>query len=117
MFFVPNVIDVCMILLTVLFKCFLKGDKIHATVKKELVHQFEPFLGEGLSKIFINFSLNHACGSYRSTNHPYKISFISTTRVKICEHLPRAISGLKAANFHDILDGTLNPDFLVGKYD
>ncbi|CAG7895016.1 unnamed protein product [Brassica rapa] len=89
------------------------GDKIHATVKKELVNQFDPFLAEGKTKMMVNFSLNHSCGSYRTTNHPYKISFLATTRVKICEDLPRAINGFQPVNYREILDGTLNSDHLV----
>ncbi|CAN6893296.1 unnamed protein product, partial [Brassica oleracea] len=89
------------------------GDKIHATVKKELVNQFDPFLAEGKTKMMINFSLNHSCGSYRTTNHLYKISFLATTRVKICEDLPRAINGFQPVNYREILDGTLNSDHLV----
>uniref|UniRef100_A0A0D3AQH6 Replication protein A 70 kDa DNA-binding subunit B/D first OB fold domain-containing protein n=1 Tax=Brassica oleracea var. oleracea TaxID=109376 RepID=A0A0D3AQH6_BRAOL len=36
------------------------GDKIHATVKKDLVSHFEPFLKEGESRIFQTFSLTHS---------------------------------------------------------
>ncbi|XP_048623590.1 replication protein A 70 kDa DNA-binding subunit C-like [Brassica napus] len=89
------------------------GDKIHATVKKELVNQFDIFLAEGKTKMMINLSLNHSCGSYRTTNHLYKISFLATTRVKICEDLPRAINGFQPVNYREILDGTLNSDHLV----
>lgn len=104
------------ILYLFLMSCiFIQGDKIHATVKKELVNQFDPFLAEGKTKMMINLSLNHSCGSYRTTNHLYKISFLATTRVKICEDLPRAINGFQPVNYREILDGTLNSDHLVGK--
>lgn len=97
-----------------LFFNSFQGDNIHATVKKELVDQFAPVLGEGMTRILINFTLNHSCGSYRTTSHPYKIGFIETTRVKRCDDLPYALSGFKSANFEDILNGSLNPDYLVG---
>ncbi|CAG7909610.1 unnamed protein product [Brassica rapa] len=58
------------------------GVKIHASVKKDLVNQFDPQLSEGSSKIFINFSVGQSCGSYRTTNHQYKISFLETTRLE-----------------------------------
>nr|VDC83435.1 unnamed protein product [Brassica rapa] len=89
------------------------GDKIHATVKQDLASQFEPRLTQGASKILINFSLNHSCGSYRTTKHAYKIGFLSTTRVKVCEELPRELSGLQPVKFGDLLDGSLNTHYLV----
>ncbi|KAG2307976.1 hypothetical protein Bca4012_083071 [Brassica carinata] len=50
-----------------------KGDKILATVKKKQVSQFNLFLSQGLSKLMVNFSVMHSGGSYRTTNHPYRI--------------------------------------------
>ncbi|KAH0897840.1 hypothetical protein HID58_047408, partial [Brassica napus] len=75
------------------------GDKIHATVKKDLVSHFEPFLKEGESRIFQTFSLTHSSGSYRSTKHPYKILFVAATTLSV--------------NFCQILDGSLSTEFLV----
>ncbi|KAF8084770.1 hypothetical protein N665_0702s0008 [Sinapis alba] len=74
---------------------------------------FDPFLSESGSKIFINFSLNLSCGSYRSTNNLYKISFLSTTRVRNCKDLPRALVGFQPGNYRSLLDENLNPDYLV----
>ncbi|XP_056843178.1 uncharacterized protein LOC108811044 [Raphanus sativus] len=88
------------------------GTKIHASVKKELVNRFDPVLSQGDSKILINFSVGHSYGSYRTTNHPYKISFLETTRVRNCE-LPIVVSGFDPVNYRDILDGSLNSDYLV----
>ncbi|CAN7023711.1 unnamed protein product, partial [Brassica rapa subsp. trilocularis] len=90
------------------------GDKIHATVKKDLVQQFDPFFSEGKSKILIKFFLTQVCGSYRLISHQYRIGFLSTTCVKICQELPMALTGLDPVNFHAILDGSLKPDNLVG---
>ncbi|CAG7894571.1 unnamed protein product, partial [Brassica rapa] len=96
--------------------CDLKGGKIHALVKKELVAQFDPFLRQGYSLMLRNFVVTHSCGSYRTTNHAYRISFLSTTRVRSCEQLPEDLAGFKPVKYKDVLDGTLNPDYLVGKY-
>lgn len=93
----------------------LQGDKIHASIKKELVAQFEEKLNEGDSKIMINFAVTHACGSYRTTNHAYKIGFLATTRLRSCEDLPMHVTGFTPAKFQEILDGSLNTDYLVGK--
>ncbi|CAG7885490.1 unnamed protein product [Brassica rapa] len=86
---------------------------IHASVMKDLVTKFDPFLSQGSSKIFINFSVGHSYGSYRTTKHPYKISFLETTRVRSCES-PIEVSGFDPATYRDILDGSLNSDYLVG---
>nr|VDD07067.1 unnamed protein product [Brassica oleracea] len=89
------------------------GDKIHASVKKELVNQFEHQLEQGKTLTFTNFSLNHSVGSYRTTNHLYKISVFATTRVRSCEALHVSLNGFTPVNFHEVLDGSLNPDFLI----
>lgn len=89
--------------------------KIHASVMKDLVTKFDPFLSQGSSKIFINFSVGHSYGSYRTTKHPYKISFLETTRVRSCES-PIEVSGFDPATYSDIRDGSLNSDYLVGMY-
>ncbi|KAF8107328.1 hypothetical protein N665_0123s0019 [Sinapis alba] len=89
------------------------GDKIRATVKKEQVSQFDPFLRQGLSKLMVNFSVMHSGGSYRTTNHPYRIVFLATTRVRVCEDLQLVLTGLNPMPFKDIMDGTLDPNYLV----
>ncbi|CAN6882701.1 unnamed protein product [Brassica oleracea] len=90
-----------------------KGDKIHASVKKDLVEQFDPVLMEGFTKILINFAVTHAWGSYRTTKHAYKIAFVSTTKVRPCEELLMNLTGFTPVKFLDVLDGSLNTDYLV----
>ncbi|KAG2276217.1 hypothetical protein Bca4012_043562 [Brassica carinata] len=74
-----------------------KGDKIHASVKKDLVEQFDPVLMEGFTKILINFA----------------IAFVSSTKVRPYEELPMNLTGFTPAKFLDVLDGSLNTDYLV----
>ena len=38
--------------------------------------------------------MNYSYGSYGTINHLYNICFLYSTRVKACEDLPRALSGL-----------------------
>ncbi|XP_013745380.1 uncharacterized protein LOC106447986 [Brassica napus] len=83
------------------------GVKINTSVKKDLVNQFDSFLSQGSSKILINFSLNPSCGSYRTTINPYKIGFLSTTRVRSCDDLPDALTGFEPVNYMDILDDVI----------
>ncbi|KAL0733059.1 hypothetical protein Bca4012_009269 [Brassica carinata] len=52
-----------------------KGNKNHATAKKDQVAEFYPFLSLGVSRLMINFSVMHSGGSYRSNSHPYRILF------------------------------------------
>ncbi|KAF3596383.1 hypothetical protein DY000_02023297 [Brassica cretica] len=89
------------------------GVKINASVKKDLVNQFDSFLSQGSSNILINFSLNPSCGSYQTTIHPYIIGFLSTIRVRSCDDLPDALIGFEPVNCRDILNSTLNTDYLV----
>ena len=84
-------------------------------MKRELVAKFDHFLRQGHSLMLINFVVTHSCGSYRTTNHAYRISFLSTTRVRPCEQLPEDLSGFEPVKFKEVLDGTLSADFLVGK--
>ncbi|KAF8080072.1 hypothetical protein N665_0977s0006 [Sinapis alba] len=89
------------------------GVKINVSIKKNMVNQFDSFLSQGSSKILINFSLNPSCGSYRTTIHPYKIGFLSTTRVRCCDALPDELTCFEPVKYMDILDSTLNTDYLV----
>ncbi|XP_048622699.1 replication protein A 70 kDa DNA-binding subunit E-like [Brassica napus] len=84
--------------------CDVKGAKIHASVKRELVAKFDHFLRQGHSLMLINFVVTHSCGSYRTTNHAYRISFLSTTRVRPCEQLPESLSGFEPVKFKEVLD-------------
>uniref|UniRef100_A0A0D3BY09 DUF223 domain-containing protein n=1 Tax=Brassica oleracea var. oleracea TaxID=109376 RepID=A0A0D3BY09_BRAOL len=89
------------------------GDKIAGTVKRELVGQFNRVLQEGDTKVIINFSVTNSGGSYRPSKHPFKIVFLPTTRVRICEDLPNNLTGLNPVNFGDVLNGVLDDDYLV----
>ncbi|CAN6847009.1 unnamed protein product, partial [Brassica oleracea] len=41
---------------------------------------------------------------------------LSTTRVRSCEQLPENLAGFGPVKYKDVLDGTLNPDYLVGNH-
>ncbi|KAF8111951.1 hypothetical protein N665_0070s0021 [Sinapis alba] len=49
----------------------------------------------------------------RTTSHRYRISFLNTTRVRPCEKLHEDLSGFDPVKYKEVLDGTLNPDYLV----
>ncbi|KAF8047673.1 hypothetical protein N665_2883s0004, partial [Sinapis alba] len=92
---------------------YIHGGKIHASVKRELVALFDPFLRQGYSLMLIKFSVTHSCSSYITTNHAYRISYLSTTRVRSCEQLPEDLVGFEPVKYKEVLDGTLNPNYLV----
>lgn len=78
--------------------------------------KFDRMLQEGETKVLINFTVTNSSGSYRTTKHPFKIVFLPTTRVRICEELSMNLSGLNPVNFRDVLNGGLDDDYLVGKF-
>ncbi|KAF8087031.1 hypothetical protein N665_0602s0014 [Sinapis alba] len=90
-----------------------KGDMIHGTVKKELLGQFNSFISPGVTKLMVNFTVTHSAGAYRTTKHPYRIVFLPTTRVRMCDDLPINLMGLNPVSYGSILDGSLNSDYLV----
>ncbi|CAN7082623.1 unnamed protein product [Brassica oleracea var. botrytis] len=90
-----------------------KGDMIHATVKKELVSQFVTLISQGESKLMVNFIVTMAAGSYRPTKHPYRIVFLPTTRLRMCDALSSNLTGLDPVKFESIKDGSQNTDYLV----
>ncbi|CAF2064726.1 unnamed protein product [Brassica oleracea] len=90
------------------------GDRIHASVKKELVAQFEPALKQGYRKILLNFALTQSVGSYRTAKHAYKIGFLSTTRVRYCDDWTDNVPEFSPVKCREVLEGAMNPDYLVG---
>lgn len=76
--------------------------------------KFDSLLQEGETKVLINFTVTTSSGSYRTTRHPFKIVFLPTTRVRICEELPVNLNGFDPVNFRDVLNGRLDDDYLVG---
>ena len=78
----------------------LQGGKIHATVKKELVSRFSPFLIQGESLMLISFSVTRSCGSYRTTNHPYRIKLPVHDLCSIVWEIAWGFSRFRASEVH-----------------
>ncbi|KAF8086716.1 hypothetical protein N665_0614s0001 [Sinapis alba] len=68
--------------------CDIKGDKIYASIKKDVVSQFDPFLKQGDSKMLLSFHVRNCLN----------------------------ISGFQPVKYKEVLDGTLNFDYLVDIY-
>ncbi|KAL0742106.1 hypothetical protein Bca4012_083619 [Brassica carinata] len=97
--------------------CDPMGDKIHASVGEDLVAQHEFSLKEGYWKIIENFSVVLSGGAFRTTKHAYQIVFLDKTRVRMCDVLPRPLTGFQPVAFRAIRDGWVTTDYLVGADD
>ncbi|KAL0898580.1 hypothetical protein Bca101_082541 [Brassica carinata] len=93
--------------------CDPMGDKIHASVGEDLVAQHEFSLKEGYWKIIENFSVVLSGGAFRTTKHAYQIVFLDKTRVRMCDVLPRPLTGFQPVAFRAIRDGWVTTDYLV----
>ncbi|KAL2894964.1 Replication factor A protein 1 [Bienertia sinuspersici] len=91
-----------------------KGSKIQASVKKTLIRRFAKFLEQGQLRIITNFGVRQNNGSYRPTQHPYKINFFFTTLVQVCGELPIPLYGFNIVSFEDILSKKMDHTYLIG---
>ncbi|KAL9167002.1 hypothetical protein ABFS82_05G067700 [Erythranthe guttata] len=81
-----------------------KGDKIHASIKRNHLKKFELIVNEGNTYIFQNFMVAPSDPRFRSTRHTHKIVFISTTRVTdfLAENIP--VVTFNFTDFRDIIN-------------
>ena len=92
----------------------MQGDKIHASISSSLVAPNEQRLKHGLWTFFEKISVIQSGGAYRTSKHAYLIEFVRNTSVCVCDFLPRALTGFEPVAFHDIYDGLVNTEYLVG---
>jgi len=97
-------------------KLFVQGVLIHAYVRRTLIYKFQTKIKEDKVYTIQSFSVSCNGGSYRTTNHAYKINFQFATKVNMVEStlVPKTrtaytpFSTIKAAGF--------DTDYLVSKY-
>ena len=97
-------------------KVFVQGVLIHASVRRTLIYKFQTEIKEDKVYTIQSFSASCSGGSYRTTNHAYKINFQFGTKVNMVEStlVPKTrttytpFSTIKAAGF--------DTDYLVSKY-
>jgi len=92
---------------------FLKGVKIHATVRKQLLYLFQKKSVEGQAYKLTYFSDAHS-GFYRTTPHAYKFFFQMRTKVNVYEGSLLPVYGLNLTSVYEIIKQTIDSDFLVG---
>ncbi|KAK4277960.1 hypothetical protein QN277_015873 [Acacia crassicarpa] len=92
------------------------GDRVHASVRSVFVHRHDKHLEEGTVVDVSNFAVAPATGSYRPTEHLYRVNFQFGTVVrprKDDQSIPRYGFGFKT--FSDILSSDFDDRFLFGE--
>lgn len=84
-------------------------------MKKTLIYRFQGQLKEGVVYVMSNFGVAGNTGTYRTTKHPYKLSFQYHTKVKPVYNdiVPRNI--FKFSSPVEILTPEYDTNFLVGE--
>ncbi|CAJ2644632.1 replication factor-A carboxy-terminal domain protein [Trifolium pratense] len=90
-----------------------KGDKIHASIPRELLYLFCSKIIEGEVYKLFYFSVSKESGLYRTTPHPYKLNFEMKTKVQRCENSSIDHFGLSFTTVGEICDHGPRHDFLV----
>nr|XP_043616047.1 uncharacterized protein LOC122587960 [Erigeron canadensis] len=85
-----------------------QGTKIQASVKKNLISDFESILEEGTVRVISDFGIASNSGSYMLVNHPYKINFCKSTKVKISTDFENTVDPYIFPSFSDMLTKNLD---------
>ncbi|XP_045797898.1 replication protein A 70 kDa DNA-binding subunit E-like [Trifolium pratense] len=90
-----------------------KGEKIHATVRRTLIYKYEKELTEGHVYSISNFSVATNVGSYRTTNHAYKINFQFGTKIKKFDDKLIPANIYMISEPHKIFNDNYDTDYLI----
>ncbi|CAJ2661813.1 unnamed protein product [Trifolium pratense] len=90
-----------------------KGSKIHATVRRHLIHMFKGVLIEGEAYTLSTFSVVEAYGLCRPTRHPCRLFFHSTTLLERVECPLIKKNGLSLMDIGKINSHTCDSNYLV----
>ncbi|WJX39037.1 hypothetical protein P8452_26627 [Trifolium repens] len=89
------------------------GGRIHATVRKTLIYKFKDDLKEGKVYGFENMGVATNGGAYRTTHHPYKLTFQFTSLIQKLSNQNIERSPYSFTPIADIVGGSYDTDFLV----
>jgi replication factor A1 len=92
----------------------VKGAKIHASIRRQLMYLFSAKIAEGKVYKMSYFTVVPESGLYRSTQHPYKLIFEIKIKVQICENFSIDTYGLSLTTIGDIIAFGPEHDFLIG---
>ena len=93
---------------------FLKGDKIHMTVRKTLVFKFVNVLSEGEADKMSHFGVGRNVGNFKITKNQYKLNFERRTNVKKLPSSNIPIYGFTFAKMDEIMQKGFDTSYLVG---
>jgi len=97
-------------------KLFLQGVLIHASVRRTLIYKFQSKIKEDKVYYIQSFSVSCNGGSYRTTNHAYKINFQFGTKVNLVESTLVPNISTAYTPFSTIQAPGFDTDYLVSKY-
>ncbi|XP_039684491.1 uncharacterized protein [Medicago truncatula] len=93
-----------------------KGDKIHATVRKQLLYVFQKKLAEEDAYKMFYFSIAPNVGYYHTTTQEFKLIFQMKTKVQKIESSAIPDNGLSVSKIEDLSKHTVDYPFLVGSF-
>ncbi|KAL0722285.1 hypothetical protein Bca4012_036884 [Brassica carinata] len=88
------------------------GVKIHASCKQSLMPKLESHFRVGEWKVITNFTLSPASGLNRTTNHVYKMEFLSQTSISDSNIQCHSMF-LDLHDFDNMLNGSHDTCFLI----
>ncbi|MQL78765.1 hypothetical protein Taro_011183, partial [Colocasia esculenta] len=90
-----------------------KGGKIQATMKKSLFNKFSCQLKEDSSYVITNFGVGENIGSYKPTQHAFRINFLYSTSVRECHDMLMPTTSFDFIAFEDITSNRIDVTYLV----
>ncbi|XP_027905872.1 uncharacterized protein LOC114165449 [Vigna unguiculata] len=89
------------------------GVLIHASVRRTLIYKFQYEIKEDKVYTIQSFSVSCNGGSYRTTNHAYKINFQFETKVNMVESTLVSKTRTSYTPFSTIIAASFDTDYLV----
>nr|XP_043639301.1 uncharacterized protein LOC122610372 [Erigeron canadensis] len=80
-----------------------QGAKIQASIKKKLISDFKNVMEEGTVRVISDFAVGSNSRSYMLVNHPFKLNFYKTTKVKVSDDFAEIINPYVFPSFGDLL--------------
>ncbi|MQL77619.1 hypothetical protein Taro_010038 [Colocasia esculenta] len=83
-------------------------------MKKSLINKFSCQLKEGCSYVITNFEVGENIGSYKPTQHAFRINFLYSTSVRECHDMLMPTKSFDFIAFEDITSNRIDVTYLVG---
>uniref|UniRef100_UPI001CB8B114 replication protein A 70 kDa DNA-binding subunit C-like n=1 Tax=Erigeron canadensis TaxID=72917 RepID=UPI001CB8B114 len=89
------------------------GTTIHGLVNGECVENFRSILTDGVAIQLANFQVDRSAGTWRYTDHTYKITFQPDTLVKVLDNYSGPMHHFDFKTFEEIIDHTLSNNQII----